>query len=280
MRARSRGGARVRFASLLGSLVALSSTAVVRADSSPAAAVVDRVVLRFYAPETGSSSRPRFITERMLAFETRLEAAMDGASLVGGPPSGPGPETTSGTDPPASPGIYQDRYVRAAMEHHIAEEMLASLEVQSDGAAEAAKPRDPRGPGNPGEAAKPATDQAELAPLAAAARAALIERVGGADALREAAEAEGILGSEVDAILRRQARAAYYIDREIAPILHPSEEQLREVYRTSAHPYKGKKFETIHEDLERWFVAERLRVAELAFLQSARSRVKIIIVAH
>ena len=34
----------------------------------------DRVAVRYFTPETGGSARPRFITERMLAFEASLEA--------------------------------------------------------------------------------------------------------------------------------------------------------------------------------------------------------------
>ena len=195
-------------------------------------AVVDRVVLRFYAPEIGGTSRPRFITERVAAFEARLEALAEDAGGV----------------------AYEERYVRAAVEHHVAVELLASLEMQGDG------------------------EPAGLSSLTESVRTALVQRVGGASALRAAAEAEGIDQAEIDAMLRLEARAAYYVDRQIAPVLHPSDEQLREVFRTSAHPFKGRKYEEARKDLEQWFVAERLRVAEAAFLQSARNRVKIVIV--
>ncbi|MGH7297938.1 MAG: hypothetical protein ACRELB_23560, partial [Polyangiaceae bacterium] len=57
--------------------------------------------------------------------------------------------------------------------------------------------------------------------------------------------------------------------------LHPSSEQLRDVYRTSAHPFHGQPFEKVRDALSRWFVVERVRVAEAAFLQSARSRVRV-----
>jgi hypothetical protein len=231
---------------------ALLGTGIARADapappSAPpvphvAGAVVDRVVVRFYALETGSSLRPRFVTERVLAFEARLEAEAEGKADGGG---------ALGV---AGEGSYPERYVRAALEHHIAEELLASLQIQSG------------------------VEPAELPALAKAARVAIVERIGGEDALRAAADTEGIDAAEIDAILRRNARAAYYLDHEVSPILHPSEEQLREVFRTSAHPFKGKKYETVHDDLERWFVAERLRVAEASYLQTSRNRVKIVMV--
>ena len=81
-------------------------------------------------------------------------------------------------------------------------------------------------------------------------------------------------------MLRRQALAAIYIDRSISPILRPSDDQLREVYRTAAHPYRSLTFAQAHDELERWFVAERIRVAESAYLQTARTRVKIVAVAR
>ncbi len=219
-----------------------------------AAAVVDRVALRFYAPETGGSARPRFITERTLAFEARLEAAGEGVFDVAAPAAAEGTLSAGAAGASSEGGAYQERYVRAAMEQHVAEDLLASLQVQSG------------------------VESPEIGALAQAARDALLERVGGEAALRKAADAEGIDAAEIDAMLRRRARAAFYLDHEVSPILHPSEEQLREVYRTSAHPYKGKKFETIRDDLARWFVSERLRVALSSYLQAARNRVRIVVV--
>jgi hypothetical protein len=93
----------------------------------------------------------------------------------------------------------------------------------------------------------------------------------------QAADAEHLDGGEIEALLHRAALASWYLDRAVTPILHPSEEQLRDVYRTSAHPYRGQPFEKARDALARWFVVERVRVAEAAFLQSARSRVKITI---
>jgi len=83
--------------------------------------------------------------------------------------------------------------------------------------------------------------------------------------------------AEVTALLRRGALAAWYVDRAMTPILHPSDEQLRDVYRTSAHPYRGQPLEQVRAPLERWFVVERARVAETTFLQAARARVKIVV---
>ena len=57
-------------------------------------------------------------------------------------------------------------------------------------------------------------------------------------------------------------------------------EQLREVFRTSAHPFKNQPFETVRPALTRWFVEERLRAAETTFLQVARARVRSGVVAR
>ena len=197
---------------------------------------VDSVAVRFYAPETGGAARPLFVTERVLAFEARIEALTESFHDAKLP--------------------YLERHARAALEHHVAEEMLSRL---------------------PLEHAPPA---AELEKMIAEVGQALITRIGGTQTMALAAEAEGIAPVEIDAMLRRQARAAIYIDRSISPILKPSDDQLREVYRTAAHPYRALSFAEAHVDLERWFVAERIRVAESAYLQTARTRVKIIAVAR
>jgi hypothetical protein len=230
-----------RWAAAVLSAMLVSSAAFAQPPHA-AAAIVDRVAVRYYASETGGSIRPRFVTERTLAFETRLEVEAEGTE---GPAEGTGS---------ALSGPYPERFVRTALELHVAEELLAALQIQSG------------------------LEPPELPTLAKAARDALVERVGGEDALRATAEAEAVGATEIDAILRRKARAAYYLDHDVSPILHPSEEQLREVFRTSAHPFKGKRFEAVHDDLLRWFVAERLRVAETSYLQSARNRVKIVMV--
>ena len=208
------------------------------ASSAPERHHVDAVAARFYSPETGGPERPLFITERTLAFEARLEALQEG---YGG-----------GNDQQA----YAERHVRAALEHHVAEEMLSRLPYENP-------------PSLP-----------DLARQIHDVGTALVTRIGGEGVLLAAAAKEGIAPIEVDAMLRRQAKAGIYIDRAISPILHPSEDQLREVFRTAAHPYRGMSFDDARQNLERWFVAERLRVAKSAFLQTARTRVKIIVVSR
>jgi hypothetical protein len=72
---------------------------------------VDRVAIRFTAPETGGIDQPQFIFERELAFEARLEALSDGGFRV--------------TDEEP----YADRHVRSALERHMAEVLLSRLEI-------------------------------------------------------------------------------------------------------------------------------------------------------
>ena len=203
--------------------------------AAPEHATADRVAVRFYAPETGGSSRPRFITERILAFEARLEALAEENALIGSAP-------------------YQERHVRTAVERHVAEELLAALMIE-------------RG-----------SEPPDLPKLTVQARAAIVDRVGGAQAFGAAMTAESIDESELTVLLRRRMRAAFYVDRAISPLLHPNEEELHELYRTSAHPFRTSKFEDVRAELERWFILDRLRVAESVFLQTARTRVKIITV--
>jgi hypothetical protein len=194
---------------------------------------IDRVAVRYYAPETGGSARPRFVSERMLAFEARLDALAEQA-----------PESA----------MYDDRFVRAALDRHMAEDMLAALAVQSG------------------------TLLQDLAALADEERTELLERIGGSGALKGAMAAEGIDDSELESLLRRRVRAAWYIDRAITPLLRPTDEQLHEVFRTAAHPFKNQSFEAVRPALARWFVEERLRAAETSFLQVARARIQVVVV--
>ena len=203
--------------------------------------VVDRPVARFFAPEIGGAEQPRFVDERTLAFEARLE-------VIEQQPDGIGDG-------------YEDRQIRAALERHVSEEMLSLLA----GKLIAGSPPWQR----------PA--KAELDRIGDLLGATIYERLGGAARVRAAAAAEGLEPSEVDALLRRQALAAWYIHRAVAPVLEPTEEQLREGFRTSAHPYRGQPFDSAREPFRRWLILERVRAAESAFFQSARTRMRIVV---
>jgi len=119
-------------------------------------------------------------------------------------------------------------------------------------------------------------DAREIASVVAVLRAGVAARVGGDDVLAAAAAAQGLAPEEVDQIFVRRARAALYADRLLRPILYPSEEQLREVFRTAPHPYRGQRFEAVKSFLGAWYVDERLRGALTAFLQSARARIRVV----
>jgi len=84
--------------------------------SAPAAkaepVLLDRAVVRFYAPETGGVERPRFIHERRLAFEARIEALAD---------------QDRGSD-----DAYRERHVSAALERHVSEVLLSSLRIEPE----------------------------------------------------------------------------------------------------------------------------------------------------
>ena len=237
----NRPGARRVASPVAFALAVLVAVGPARAETAQAHAVLDRAVVRFYAPETGGTAHPRFVDQRTLAFEARLESMAERPEGIG--------------------DGYQDRHVRAALEHHVGEEMLASLAHKLIG-------------GSPSNR-RPSDE--DLARVDRDLGAALFERLGGKAQVEAAAAAEQIDASELDAILHRQALAAWYLDRAVSPILQPSDEQLREVFRTSTHPYRGRPFDQVRADLARWFVMERVRAAETAFFQGARTRVVVIV---
>jgi len=235
------GGARTA-AAALAALVALSAgRRPARADAPGTRVVIDRTVVRFHAPETGGTAHPRFIGERMLAFEARL-------AVLAERPDGLGDG-------------YDERQVREALEHHVAEDILASLAHRLIA----------------GSTARSRPSEAELERVEQTLTAAFLERLGGRARVDGAAAAEQIDPAEVDAVLHRQALAAWYIDRAMTPVLEPTDEQLREVFRTSAHPFRGQPYERVRAALQRWFVLERLRVAESAFFQAARARMTVVV---
>jgi hypothetical protein len=219
-------------AAALGVIAACLVSGLARAD----AAVLDRVAVRFYAPESGGAERPRFITERTLAFEARLVAMSE-----------------QGASPEAAP---EDRHLHSALERHVAEELLSFLGIEGG------------------------KDPPFLSQLADESRRELEQRVGGEAPIRRAASLEDIDPEGVQAFFLRHARAEYYLDRNITPVLNPPDEQLREAFPSSAHPFKDRRFEDVRREFARWFVAERVKAAESTFLQTARTRVKIVIVGH
>ena len=152
---------------------------------------------------------------------------------------------------PVEADIYPERYARAAVDRLVARAMLASLLVQ-------------RG-----------SEPPDLPRLALDARAELADRIGGPAVLDDAMQREGIEESELLAFLRDQVRATWYVDKAVTPLISVSEDSLREAFRSTLHPFKNQRFEDARPRLRRWLVTERMRAAELEFLQSARTRIKI-----
>src|SRR3954469_537733 len=76
--------------------------------------LVDRAVVRFEAPETGGARHPRFVFERELSFEARLEALSD-------------PDRASLGDAP-----FRERHITAALDRHIAETILGALRIEPE----------------------------------------------------------------------------------------------------------------------------------------------------
>jgi len=94
-------------------VVLLLASGASTANAASREALVDRVVVRFEAAELGGPAHPRFIFERTLAFEARLEAL-----------------TEAQTGLVRSAGAFEERHVRAALERHVTEEILVNLPVE------------------------------------------------------------------------------------------------------------------------------------------------------
>jgi hypothetical protein len=201
------------------------------------ALTVDRVVVRFTAPEIGGAKRPRFIYERVLSFEARLEALADV------------------TFAPTQELPYRDVHLRSALERHVAETILESLQVV------------------------PALSTEEIQERVQAARVSEAMRVGGAQALSAAAREDGLEPREVLRVMQRKARASLYLDRMVAPMLQPSAAELQSLHQSGRTPFSRDPYEVIEEELERWYVARKLREAVLSYYEGARARVELVVVA-
>jgi hypothetical protein len=149
---------------------------------------------------------------------------------------------------------YTDVHVESAMERHIAETILEGLEVS------------------------PAPSPADIRERVQSARVALALRAGGAQALDHAAELEGLEPHEVLRIVQRQARASLYLDRMVAPMLEPSDPELRGIHQSGRTPFSKRQYEDVEPALRRWYVARRLREAVLNYYEGSRFRVQVSVV--
>ncbi|MFO0549352.1 MAG: hypothetical protein U0271_13250 [Polyangiaceae bacterium] len=144
-----------------------------------------------------------------------------------------------------------DRHIRAALARHVTESLLELL------------PLEPTPP--PQEVA----DRAELA------RKGLIARVGGEERLMKAQVLERFSDDEVDAMLRRTARASLYLDRMVAPLVVPTDFELREMHASGQTPFTSQRFADCIDKLRRWVIGQRLAATLDDFWQRTRSRIVI-----
>jgi len=156
-------------------------------------------------------------------------------------------------DPPDAK--LADRHIRAALSRHVTESLLEEL------------------------AFDPPATPADIAERAKKARRALEARVGGVERLSAARERERISAGELDALLRRTARASLYLDRMVAPLLDPSDIELRDMHASGKTPFSSERFADVVDKLRRWVLAQRMSVALDEFWQRARSRIVITWVA-
>jgi len=149
---------------------------------------------------------------------------------------------------------YSDRDLRAAIERHVTEKILVALPVE------------------------PPLQPEELRRRKVFARLSVEQMVGGGQDLIDAAYAEGMEDEDIDELLDRRVRASLYLDRMVAPMLNPSDAELREVLRSESTPYRNRGFDEVGVELRQWYVADRLITALAAFFRSARARIRIVMI--
>ncbi len=151
---------------------------------------------------------------------------------------------------------YLERHVEQALERHIGETLLASLRIE------------------------PAPNAEQLSRQMESARLMLVQRVGGLALFRAAQRAESIGAADLRDLLQRRARASFYLDRMVAPMLSPSDAELSSLHRAGQTPYAEVKFERARTLIRRWYVARRLSEAVQSFFQNARSRIHVTYLAE
>ena len=238
-------------------LMTLGATPITSAAENPGALgtptgsplAIDQTAVRWHAPATDGVIQPQFVSARMLAFLARLEA------LVAGKPS----------DAPA----YDSKHVRLALQRHITEVILANLPVDPQ-----AKPKE-------------IADYAEEARNVIERQIAEKQMTGtkersnnkgarsGRRLIAAAAVAEGIDAEDLDAFLLRRARASWYLDKMVAPMLEPSTADLIAVQRSGQTPYTKVSFAKARNQLRDWFLTTRLAVALDRYYRNVRSTVRV-----
>lgn len=254
-------GALSRCLGVLALTLPLTAAAAPATATAPPA--LDRVAVLFDAPETGGPEAPRAISERELAFEARLEA------LAVGEPVGD------------ERGPYGSRHVRAALDRHIATELLAALPddakpEQRDPCDVSASTSDRSGAPLPRLAARvTADDEVALARSLLLARLRPPRGTDAQAALEDAMALERFKEDDLVRLLRREARAARYLDHVVAPMLAPTDGELRGLLRTPDYPFSDRPFAEVRCVLRSALLSQRLGKALGSFLQTSRLRVHI-----
>ncbi|MBP9111279.1 MAG: hypothetical protein KBF88_00655 [Polyangiaceae bacterium] len=146
---------------------------------------------------------------------------------------------------------FEERHARLALDRILADTLLAELPMERVSKR--------------GELRKIATDLQWVTAF----------RLGGEDTLVAIAKGQGFSADELTRWFERRARAAFYVNRSVTQLLSLSEAALRESFRTTNHPFRGKTFDEARESLAKWIMDEKLRSAELAFVQNGRSRIAV-----
>ncbi len=217
-------------------------------DAGRGAIPIDRTAVVFLSPDTGGPDHPRAITERELAFEARLEALAVGEA------------------PDDERGLPKPRFLRAAIDRHVATELLAStpLErrdwVMTDPCTRARRVIE--------------DERKDLEARITLSRAMLVARVRGESKLTAAAEREGMSEGDVLRFLRREALAARYVDLVIAPMVVPSATEIRDAHR-AIPGLRDRPLAEVSCDVARLLFAERLGRSLAQYRESSRSRVEL-----
>lgn len=224
------------FAFALLSTVLLPEAIRAEPSGSSTPIVLDRVVARFSAPEAGGVRAPRYVFERELAFEARLVALGDASFEPRADAAG---------------GAYRRHHLQAALERHIAEELLSSLSIS------------------------PKPTEAEILAQTDAARLMAERQARGSERFNQAAGAEQIGRLELRHLFRRRALASLYLDRMVAPMLDPPEFVLVRVHRHEQSPFSSRPFAEVRAQVRDWYVGRELSLAVANYYQNARSRMRL-----